>query len=58
MRNYYIVDCITGTKEGAEPIHSIDEARKTRDEWNAKRKAEGGSDEFWMIVDGKGNEIK
>lgn len=57
-RNYYIVDCISGCKEGVEPLHSIEEARKIRDEWNAKRKAEGGSDDFWIIVNGKGNEVK
>ena len=58
LRTYYVVDCITGTKEGAEPIHSIDEARRIRDEWNAKRKAEGGSDEFWIIINRKGEAVK
>lgn len=58
MRNYYIVDCISGNKEGIEPIHSIEEARAIRDEWNAKRKAEGGSDEFWIIVNGKGETVQ
>ena len=58
MRNYYIVDCISGCREGVEPVHSIAEARAIRDKWNAERKAEGGSDEFWVIVDSKGNEVK
>ena len=58
MRNYYITDCISGCTEGAEPIHRIDEARKMRDELNRKRKAEGGSDEFWIIVDSKGRTVK
>lgn len=58
MRNYYIVDCISGCKEGADPIHSIKEARAIRDEWNAKRKAEGGSDEFWIIINSNGDIIQ
>lgn len=57
-RNYYIVDCISGCRDEVEPVHSIAEARAIRDEWNAKRKAEGGSDDFWIIVDSKGNTIK
>ena len=58
MRNYYIVDCITGCTEGVEPVHSIEEARMIRDKWNAERKAEGGSDEFWIIVNGKGETVQ
>lgn len=58
MRNYYIVDCISGCRDGVEPLHSIAEARRIRDEWNAKRKAEGGSDKFWLIVNSKGEEVQ
>lgn len=57
MRNYYIVDCITGCKDGVEPTHSIAEARAKRDELNEADKAKGGSGEFWIIVDSKGNEV-
>lgn len=57
-RNYYIVDCISGCRDEVEPIHSIKEARTIRDEWNAKREAEGGSPDFWIIVDSKGNEVR
>lgn len=58
MRNYYIVDCISGCTEGAEPVHTIKEARAIRDEWNAQRVAEGGSSDFWIIVNSKGEEVQ
>lgn len=58
-RKYYIVDCISGYHdEDDEPICSIAEARAERDRLNAERKANGASDDFWLIVDSKGNEVK
>lgn len=54
---YYIVDCISGCRDGARPITDLDKAREKRDKMNAKRAAEGGSDEFWLIVDKDGNEV-
>lgn len=58
MRKYWIVDCISGYKdEEDEPFTSIEEARAARDEMNAKRKAEGGSDDFWIIVNSKGETV-
>ena len=53
---YYVTDCITGIIEGVEPVGTLEEAVSIRDEWNAKRKAEGGSDEFWIAVDEEGNQ--
>lgn len=57
MRNYWIVDCISGYHDDEPVYHSIAEARAERDRLNTKRKAEGGSDEFWIIVDTKGNTV-
>lgn len=53
---YYVTDCITGTIEGVEPVGTLEEAVSIRDEWNAKRNADGGSDEFWIILDEEGNQ--
>ena len=55
---YYVTDCITGTIEGVEPVGTLEEAMKIQSEWNAKRKAEGGSDEFWIILDENGKEVE
>lgn len=58
---YWVTDCITGIygeENLGTGLTSIEEARKIRDEWNAKRKAEGGSDEFWIIVNRNGKEVK
>lgn len=55
---YYVTDCITGVIEDAEPVGTLEEAKKIRDEWNAKRKADGGSDEFWIILDENRKEIE
>ena len=55
---YYVTDCITGTIEGVEPVGTLEEAVNIRDEWNAKRKADGGSDEFWIILDENGKEVE
>lgn len=58
---YYVTDCISGVygeKEGIPAIATIEEARAIRDKWNAERKAEGGSDTFWIIVNGRGKEVK
>lgn len=57
-RNYWIVDCISGYHdEEDEPIKSIAEARRIRDELNAERKAAGASEDFWVIIDSKGNTV-
>lgn len=55
---YYVTDCITGTIEGVEPVGTLEEAVRIRDGWNAKRKADGGSDEFWIILDENGKEVE
>ena len=55
---YYVTDCITGTIEGVEPVDTLEEAMKIQSEWNAKRKAEGGSDEFWIIIDEDGKQVE
>ena len=59
MKNYYIVDCISGYRdEDTVPFRKIAEARAERDRLNAERVAEGGSGNFWIIVDSKGNEVQ
>lgn len=55
---YFVTDCITGVTEGIEVIDTLEEAIAIRDKLNAQRKAEGGSDEFWIILDENGNEIE
>lgn len=55
---FYVVDCITGVRDETCGIKNLDDARKERDELNAKRKAEGGSDEFWIVIDEDGKECK
>lgn len=55
---YFVTDCITGVTEGIEVIDTLEEAIAIRDKLNAKRKAEGGSDEFWIILDENGKEIE
>lgn len=58
MKNYYIVDCISGYRdEETVPFTKIAEARAERDRLNAESKAQGHSDNFWIIVDSKGNEV-
>lgn len=57
-RKYYIVDCISGYHdEEDECFTKIADARAKRDEMNAQRVAEGGSADFWTIIDGNGKEI-
>lgn len=55
---FYVVDCITGVRDEDYGIKNLDDARKERDELNAKRKAEGGSDEFWIIIDEDGKQVE
>ena len=58
-RKYYIVDCISGYRDEETPSYTkIAEARAERDKLNIERVAEGGSADFWLIVDSKGNEVK
>ena len=54
---YYIVDCISGCLDGAEPIADLQEAISIRNEWNEERAAAGGSSDFWVIVDEMGDEV-
>lgn len=59
MKKYWIVDCISGYKDEEDEAYTkLDEARAVRDEMNAKRKAEGGSEDFWIIIDSKGNTVQ
>ena len=53
---YFVTDCITGVTEGIDVIDTLEEAIEIRDKLNAQRKAEGGSDEFWIAVDEEGNQ--
>lgn len=58
---YYITDCISGlvdTLHDDEWIETLEEARAIRDQWNREREAEGGSNEFWIIVDRDGNTVQ
>ena len=55
---YFVTDCITGVTEGIEVIDTLEEDIAIRDKLNAQRKAEGGSDEFWIILDENGKEIE
>ena len=58
MKYYYIVDCISGYHdEESERFTRIADARAKRDEMNAQRQAEGGTGDFWVIIDSKGNEV-
>ena len=57
-RKYYIVDCISGYHDDEDECFSkIADARAKRDEMNVQRVAEGGSENFWIIIDGNGKEI-
>lgn len=56
-RRYYIVDCISGCRDGVPFLTDLTEAVIKRDELNEERKANGGSDEFWIIVDENGDEV-
>lgn len=55
---YFVTDCITGVTDGIDPFDTLEEAMKVQKELNEKRKAEGGSDEFWIIIDEDGKECK
>lgn len=57
-KEYYVVDCISGCRDEIEPITDINEARAFRDRLNAERVSEGGSSDFWIIVDGNGKTVK
>lgn len=54
---YYIVDCISGCLDGAEPIADLPKAISIRDKWNEERASAGGSSDFWIIVDEMGDEV-
>lgn len=54
---YYIVDCISGCKEGARAITDLDKARAKRDRMNERDKKKGHSGELWIIVDENGSEV-
>lgn len=53
---YWVVDCITGVKSG-RGFTSLDKAKAKRDKMNAEDKAEGGSGNFWVVIDEDGNEV-
>lgn len=55
---YYITDCITGVWCEEDGIESLEVALAECAKMNKKRKAEGGSDEFWMVIDETGKEYK
>lgn len=58
MKKYYIVDRISGYHDEDDMVYTkIAEARAERDRLNAERKAEGSTDDFWMVIDSKGNEV-
>lgn len=58
MRKYYIVDCISGYHDEEDEVYtSLKEAKKHRDEMNQKAASEGHGEDFWIIVDSKGNKI-
>lgn len=59
MAKYYITDRISGYHDEEDMVYTkIAEARAERDRLNAERKASGASDDFWMVIDSKGNEVE
>lgn len=55
---YFVTDCITGVTDGVDPFDTLEEAMKVQKELNEKRKAEGGSEKFWIIIGEDGKEYK
>lgn len=53
---YFVVDCITGVK-GGKGYTDLEKAKAKRDKMNAKDKENGGTGEFWIIIDNDGNEV-
>lgn len=53
---YWVVDCITGAKSG-RGYTDPDKAKAKKDKLNAEDKAEGGSGNFWIVVDEAGSEV-
>ena len=55
---YYVTDCITGYIEEESAFDNLEEAKKVRAEWDAKRIADGGEPNFWIVVDENGEKVE
>lgn len=53
---YWVVDCITGVKSG-KGYTDLDKAKARQSKLNEQDKANGGSGEFWIVVDESGSEV-
>ena len=55
---YYVTAILGGMMDEDACFDTLEEAKKTRDKWNAEEKTKWHEDGFWMVVDENGEEIK
>lgn len=55
---YYVTAILGGMMDEDACFDTLEEAKETRDKWNAEEKANGHEDGFWMVVDENGEETK
>ena len=55
---YYVTSAICGMKDEEGYFPTLEEAEAERDRLNAKDKEEGGTGEFWVVIDEEGHEIQ
>lgn len=54
---YYVVDCISGCRDGVRAVTDLDKARAKRGKLNEEDRKAGRSGELWIVVDADGKEV-
>ena len=55
---YYVVDSISGCKDGVRAMSNLERAKAKRDKLNADDKAKGHPGTLWTVVDEDGKEVE